>query len=190
MTNLDSVYKSRDITLPAKVPIVRAVVFPVVMHGCENWTIKKAEHWRINAFKLWCWRRLSRVLWTARRSNQSILREINPEYLLEGLMLKLQYFAYLMQRVDSLEKTLILGKTEGKRKRGHRGWDGWMASLRQWAWVWANSQTSLSKRKWRTGKAAVLLFLGLQSQTWVSNWTATKKRSASNLIIHVLRCDT
>ena len=120
MTNLDSVFKSRDITLPTKVRLVKAMVFPVVMYGCENWTTKKAEHRRIDAFELWCWRRLLRVPWTARRSNQSILKEISPEYSLEGLMLKLkfQYFGHLMQRADSLEKTLILGKVEGRRKWG------------------------------------------------------------------------
>ena len=119
VTNLDSVLKSRDITLPTKVCIVKAMVFPVVMYGCESWTIKKAEHQRIDAFELWCWRRLLKVPWTARRSNQSILKEINPEYSLEGLMLKLklQYFGLLMQRADSLEKTLILGKTEGMGRR-------------------------------------------------------------------------
>ena len=120
MTNLDSILKSRDITLPTKVQLVKAMVFPVVMYGRENWTIKKAECQRIDAFELWCWRRLLRVPWTARRSNQSILREINPEYSLEGLMLKLklQYFGHLMQRTDSLEKTLILGEIEGRRRRG------------------------------------------------------------------------
>ena len=120
MTNLDSVFKSRDITLPTKVHLVKAMIFPVVMYGCESWTIKKAEHRRVDASELWCWRRLLRVPWTARRSNQSILREISPEYSLEGLMLKLklQYFGHLMQRADSLEKTLMLGKIEGERRRG------------------------------------------------------------------------
>ena len=120
MTNLDSILKSRGITLPTKVHFVKAMVFPVVMYRCESWTIKKAEHWRIHAFELWWWRRFLRVPWTARRSNQSILKEINPEYLLERLMLKLklQYFGHLMWRSDSLEKTLMLGKIEGKRKRG------------------------------------------------------------------------
>ena len=125
MPNLDVILKSRDIILPIKVHLVKAMVFPVVMYGCESWTIKKAEHWRINAFEMWCWRRLLRVLWTARRSNQSILKEISPEYSLEGLMLKLelQYFDHLMQstwRTDSLEKTLMLVKTEGGRRRGRQ----------------------------------------------------------------------
>ena len=118
MTNLESVLKSRDITLPTKVHLIKAMVFPVVLYGCESWTIKKAEHRRIDAFELWHWGRLLRVPWTARRSNQSILKEISPEYSLEGLMLKLQYFGHLMQRADSLEKTLMLGKVGGKRRRG------------------------------------------------------------------------
>ena len=120
MTNLDSILKSRDISLSAKVHLVKAMVFPVVMYGCESWTIKKVEHRRIDAFELWCWRRLLRVPWTARRSNQSILKEISPGCSLEGLTLKLklQYFGHLMQRADSLEKTLMLGKIEGRRRRG------------------------------------------------------------------------
>ena len=120
MTNLDSIFKSRDITLPTKVHVVKAMVFPVVVYGCETWTINKAEHWRIDAFELWCWRRLLSVPWNARRSNQSILKEISLEYALEWLMLKLkfQYFGYLMQRTDFLEKTLILGKIDGRRRRG------------------------------------------------------------------------
>ena len=122
MTNLDSILKSRDITLSTKVLLVKAMVFPVVMYGCENWTIKKAEHQKIDAFELWCWRRLLRVPWTARRSNQSILNEISPEYSLEGLILKLknQYFGYIMWRTDSLEKALMLGKIEGERRRGRQ----------------------------------------------------------------------
>ena len=122
MTNLDSILKSRDITLPAKVHLVKATVFPVIMYGCEIWTIKKAECRRIDAFELWCWRRLLRVPWTTSRSNQSILKEINPEYSLEGLMLKLklQYFDHLTQRTDSLEKTLMLGKIEGRRRGGRQ----------------------------------------------------------------------
>ena len=119
MTNLDSILKSRDITLPTIVHPMKAMVFPVVVYGCENWTIKKAERWRMDTFELWCWRRLLRVPWTARRSNQSILKEISPEYSLEGLMLKLklQYFGHLMWRSDSFEKTLMLGKIEGGRRR-------------------------------------------------------------------------
>ena len=122
MTTLDSILKSKDITLSTKAHLVKAMIFPVVMYGCESWTIKKAECRRIDAFELWCWRRLLRVHWTARRSNQSILKEVSPEYSLEGLMLKLkrQYFGYLMQRTDSLEKTLILGKTEGRRRGQQR----------------------------------------------------------------------
>ena len=122
MTNLDSILKSRDITLSTEVHLVKAIVFPVVMYGCESWTVKKAEHQTIDAFELWCWRRLLRVPWTARRSNQSILKEISPEYSLEGLMLKLklQYFGHLMQRTDSFEKMLMLGKIEGRRRRGRQ----------------------------------------------------------------------
>ena len=123
VNNLDSILKSRDITLLTKVHLIKVMVFPVVVYGCEGWTIKKAECRRIDAFELWCWRRLLRVPWTARRSNQSILKEISPQYLLEGLMLKLklQQFGHLVQRTDSFEKTLILGKTEGGRRRGDRG---------------------------------------------------------------------
>ena len=122
MTNLDSIFKSRDITLSTKVHLVKAMVFPVVMYGCESWNVKKAEHRRIDAFELWCWRRLLRVLWTTGRSNQSILKEISPGCSLEGLMLKLklQYFGHLMRRVDSLEKTLMLGKIWGRRRRGRQ----------------------------------------------------------------------
>ena len=122
MTNLDSIFKSRDITLPTKVHLVKAMVFPVVMYGCESWTIKKAQCQSIDVFELWCWRILLRVPWTARRSNQSILKEISPEYSLEGLMLKLklEYFGHLMRRVDSLEKTLMLGGIWGKRRRGRQ----------------------------------------------------------------------
>ena len=121
MTNLDSILKSRDVPLPTKVRIDKAMVFPVVMYGCESWTVKKAACQRTDAFKLWCWRRLLRVPWSTRRSSQSILKEISPKYSLEGLILKLQYFGHLMRRVYSLEKTLMLGKIEGKRKRGGRG---------------------------------------------------------------------
>ena len=122
MTNLDSILKSGDITLPTKIHLVKAMVFPVVMYGCEHWTVKKAEHQRIDAFELWCWKRLLRVRWTARRSNQSILKETSPQCSLEGLMLKLklQYFGHLMQRADSFEKTLIMGKIEGRRRRGRQ----------------------------------------------------------------------
>ena len=126
MTNLDRILKGRDITLQTKVCVVKAIIFPVVMYGCDSWTIKKAECQRTDAFELWCWRRLLRVLWTARKSNQSILKEISPGCSLEGLILKpkLQYFGHLIQRSDSVEKTLMVGKTEGKRKRGDRWWDG------------------------------------------------------------------
>ena len=148
MTNLDSILKIRDIILPTKVYRVKAMVFPVVMNGCESWTIEKAEYQRTDAFELWCWRRLLRVPWTARRSNQSILKESNPAYSLVGLMLKLkpQYFGHLMRRGDSFEKTLMLGEVEGRRG-DDRGWDGWTASPTQWTRVWASFQS------WsRTGK--------------------------------------
>ena len=134
MTILDSILKSRDITLLTKVHLVKAMVFPVVMYRCESWSIKKAEHQRIDAFELWCWRRFLRIPWTARRSNQLILKEISPEYSLEGLILKLnlQYFGHLMQRTNSLEKTLMLGKIEGRRRRGQQRMRWLMASLTQW----------------------------------------------------------
>ena len=131
MTNLDSIFKSRDITLPTKVHLVKAMVFPVAMYGCESWTVKKAEHQRIDAFELWCWRRLLRVPWTARRSNKSILKEISPEISLEGMMLKLklQPFGHLMRKVDSLEKTLMLGKIEGRRRRRGRQKMRWLDGI-------------------------------------------------------------
>ena len=157
ITNLDSILKTE--TLPTKVCIIKAMVFPVVMCRYENWTIKKAEHWRIDAFELWCWRGLSRVPWTARRSNQSILKEMGPEYSLEGLMLKLklQYFRHLMWRANSLEKTLMLRKTKVGGEGDDRGWDGW-ASSRRW---------------WRTGKPSMLQSKG--SQRVRHNW-ATKQQ--------------
>ena len=141
MTNLNSILKIRDITWPTEVHLFKAMVFPIVMDGCESWIIKNTEPKRIDAFELWCWRRLLGVPWAARRSNQSILKKINPEYSLEGQMLKLkpQYFGHLMWRANSLEKTLMLAKIKGSRKRGSRGWDGWIESSTQWTQVWANS---------------------------------------------------
>ena len=158
--------KSRNITLPTKVHLVKAMVFPVVMYGCESWTIMKAECRRIDAFELWCWRRLLRVPWTARRSNQSILKEISRGCSLDGLMLKLklQYFGHLMRRVDSLEKTLILGGIGGRRRRGRQRWDGWMASPTQWTWVWVSSAGW-----WWTGKPGILQSIGSQSRTRLSD---------------------
>ena len=172
MTKLDNILKSRDISLPTKVCLVKAMVFPVVIYGCESWTIKKAKCWRIYSFELWCWRQLLRVPWTARRSNQSILKEISPEYSLEGLMLKLklQYFGHLMQRTDSLEKTLMLGKIEDRRRRDNRGWDGWMASPTWWTWLWVSSGSW-----WLIGKPDMLQSMGSQRvrHDWVTelNWT-------------------
>ena len=153
MTNLGSILKSRDITLSTKVHLVKAMVFPVVKYGCESWNIKKAEHWRIDAFELWCWRRLLRVLWTSRRSNQPILNEISPEYSLEGLTLKLkfQYFGHLMQRTDSFEKTWCWKRLKAEREGDNRGWDSQMASPTQWTWVWTSSGSW-----WWTGKPGVL----------------------------------
>ena len=159
MTNLDSILKSRHITLTKKVHLVKAMVFPVVMYGCESWTMKKSECWRIDAFELWCWRRLLRVPWTARRSNQSILEEISPEYSLEELMLNWssQYFGHLMGRADSLEKTLMLQRLEAGGEGDNRGRDGCMALLSQWTWVWASSRWW-----WRTGKPDMLQSMGSQ----------------------------
>ena len=138
MTNLESILKSRDITLPTKVHLVKAMVFPVFMYGCESWTIKKAEHWRTDAFELWCWRRLLRVPWTARRSNQSILKEINPEYSLEGLLLKLQYFGHLMRESTHWKRPWCWEKNKDQKRRR---WQRMrcLASPTQWTWIWANS---------------------------------------------------
>ena len=162
--------KSRDITLPTKVRLVKAMVFPVVLYGCESWTIKKAESRRMDAFELWCWRRLLRVPWTARRPNQSILKEISPEYSLEGLMLKLklQHFGHLMQRTD-WKRPWCWESLKAGGKGDDRGWDGWMASLTQWTWAWVHPGTW----SW-TGRPSVLQFMGSKSQTWLSDWTELK----------------
>ena len=177
MNNLDSMLKSRDVTLPTKVRLVKAMAFPVVMYGCESWTIKKAEHRRIDAFKLWCSRRLLRVPWTARRSNQSILKEINPEYSLEGLILKLklQYFGHLMWKTHLLEKTLMLGKIEGRRRGQQRMRccliETSMASPTRWTWVWASSRSW-----WWTEKPGVLQSMGCKESdtteglNWSRHW--------------------
>ena len=154
--------------LPTQVHLVKAMVSPVVMYGCESWTVKTAECRRIDTFELWCWRTLLRVPWTSRRSNQSILKEISPEISLERMMLKLklQDFGYLMQRVDSLEKTLMLEGIVGRRTRDDRGWDGWMASRTRWTWVWVNSGSW-----WWTRRPGGLRFMGSQSWTQLSDWT-------------------
>ena len=170
--NLDSILKSRDITLPIKICLVKAMVFPVVMYGCERWTIKKTERRGNDAFELWCWRRLLRVPWTARKSNQSILKEISPEYSSKGLMLKLklQNFGHLMWRTDSSEKTLMLGKIECRRRRGNTGWDGWMTWPTQWTWVWVNSEN-----QWWTGRPGMLQSNVSQSRSRLSDWIELKK---------------
>ena len=180
--------------MPTKVHLVKAMVFPVVRYGCESWTIKKAVHWRIDAFELWCWQRLLRVPWTERRSNQSFLKEISPGCSLEGLMLKLklQYFGHLVWRVDSSEKTLMLGEIEGRRRRGRQRMR-WLGDIRiQWTWVWVDSGS------WRwTGRSGVLWSMGSQSRTrlswlnWMAqNWDVTLTDGAFTyvLILFVLFC--
>ena len=159
MTNLDSILKSRDITLSTKVHLVKAMVFPVVMYGCENWTIKKVEHQRIDAFELWYWRRLLRVPWTARRSNQSILKEISPGCSLEGRMLKLrlQYIATWWEELTHLKRPWCWERLRAGGEGDDRGWDGWIASPTQWSWVWVNSGSW-----WWTGRPGMLWFMGLQ----------------------------
>ena len=165
MTNLDSIFKSRDITLPAKVHLVKAMIFPVVMYGCESWTVKKAEHQRIDAFEVWCWRRLLRVPSTARKSNQSILKEISPVCSLAGLMLKLklQYFGHLMQRADSFEKTLMLGKIEGRRRRGQQRMR-WLDGITNMIDMGLNRPLTLR----RTGKPGMLQ--SMESQRVGHDW--------------------
>ena len=165
--HLDCIFKSRDITLPTKFRLVKAMVFPVVMYGCESWTVKKAECRRTDAFELWCWRRLLRVPWTARRSNQSILKEISPGCSLEGLTLKLklQYFGHLLHLLH-LKISRCWERLRTGGEGDDRGWDGWMASLTQWTWVWVNSGSW-----WWTGRPGVLWFMGLQSRTRLSNGT-------------------
>ena len=167
MNNLDSIFKSRDIILPTKVRLVKAMVFPVVMYGCESWTVKKAEHWRIDGFELWCWRRLLRVPWTTRRCNQSILKEISPGCSLERMMLKLklQYFGNLMGRVDSLEKSLMLGGIGGRRKRG---WQRirWLDGITDTMDMSELQEMVMDREAWRAAIHGIA-----KSRTWLSNWT-------------------
>ena len=182
MTNLDNILKSREITLPTEICLVKAMVFPVVMYGCESWTIKKTKCWRIDAFELRCWRRLLRAPSTARRSNQSIVKEISHEYSLEGLMLKLklQYFGHLMQRTNSLEKILMWERLKAGGEGDNRGWDSCMASPTQWSWVWASFRSW-----WWTGKPGMLQSMGSQRVRHDKglNWIEL----ISNLASHVLQ---
>ena len=174
MISLDSILKSRDITLPTKVCLVKVMVFPVVMYGCENWTIKKAEHRRIDSFELWCWRRLLWVPWTARRSNKSILKEISPEYSLEGLMLKLK-LQYWCKELTHWKRPWWWERLRAGGEGDDRGWDDWMASPTQWTWVLVDSGSG-----WWTGRPGMLRFMGSQrvGHDWVTelNWTETMSR--------------
>ena len=173
MTNLDSILKSRDISLPTKVCLVKAMVYPVVMCGCESWTVKKAERWRIDAFELWCWRRLLRVPWTARRSNQCILKKISPGCSLEGLMLKLklQYLATSCGELTHWKRPWCWKGLEAGREGDDRGWNGWMASTTRWAWVWVDSGSW-----WWTGRPGVLWFTGSQrvGHHWATELNSSK----------------
>ena len=188
MTNLDSIFKSRDISLPTKVCIFKAMVFPAVMYGCENWTVMKTEHRRIDAFEPWCWRRHLRVPWTARRSNQSILKEINPGISLEGMMLKLklQYFGHLIRRVDSLEKTLMLGGIGGRRRRGRQTMR-WLDGITDWMDA---SLSELRRDWWWTGRPGMLRFMGSQrvGHDWVTKLNCTELRpikSKKTILLHL-----
>ena len=178
MTNLDSILKSRDITLSTKVRLVKAMVFPVVMYGCESWTIKKAERWRIPAFELWCWRRLLRVPWTARKSTQSILKEISPGCSWGGLMLKLKFqsLAIWCEELIHLKRSWCWERLKAGGGGDDRGWDGWMASPTQWTWVWVNSGSW-----WWTGRPGVLRFMGLQRVG--RDWTELNDDKSQTVIL-------
>ena len=178
MTNLDSTLKGRDITLSTKVCLVKAMVFPVVMYGCESWTVKKAERWKIDGFDLWCWRGLLRFPWTARRSNQSILKEISPGCSLEGLMLKLKFQWW--EELTHLKRPWCWERLKVGGEGDDRGWDDWMASLTQWTWIWVNSKSC-----WWTRRPGMLQFMSLQSRTWLSNWTELNKLLKLNNSSHI-----
>ena len=189
MTNLDSILKSKDIPLPTKVHLVKAIVFPVVMYGCESWNIKKAERWRIDAFELWCWRRLLRVPWTARRCNQSILKGTNPEYLLEGLILKLQYFATWCEEPTHWKRPWCWERLRARGEGDNRRWDGWMSSPTQWTWVWVDSGSW-----WWIGKPGMLWFMGSQrvGHDWATelNWKEENNGRSNEPHSEVLTTDS
>ena len=183
MTNLDSILKSRDISLPIKFHLVKAMVFPVVIYRCESWIVKKAECWRIDAFELWCWRRLLRVPWTARRSNQPIQKEISSEYSLEGLMLKLklQYFGHLMWRTDPWKRPWFWVRLKVGGEGDDRGWDGWMASLTHWTWIWISSG-----RWWWTGRPGMLQSMGWQRvrHDWATELNSTELNVSCSVMFY------
>ena len=183
MTNPDSILQTRDITLPTKVYLIKAMVFPAVMYEYESWTIKKAESWRIDAFEMWCWKRSLRAPWIARRSNQSVLKEISPEYSLEGLMLKLklQYFGHLMQRTNSLAKTLMLERLKVGREGDNRGWDGWMTSLTRWTGREFEQALGVGD-----GQGGLAVHGVAKSQTRLSDWSRLSDWTQLNWVFHYI----